>query len=205
MRRAGLRGLLQHSSLLVLTVGFPDDLSDLQLERLLLAKSNTNQVAWLAQNAQKESDLFIDGFWGGALPKAIVLILRNGRLVKVHQHFASEQALQMVDSVLGEGGRIGQSNLVAVEELLCHIPKGANSFVTPVGDVVEGPFQFAPSVLLSFLCEGLGRGFCGLANPLTGEPELVPIHPATWKDCHFMISAVRLRPDQLTRRSPSRS
>jgi hypothetical protein len=81
----------------------------------------------------------------------------------------------------------------------------ADSFVTPVGDVVEALFQFAPAVFFGFLRKGLGRGFCGLANPLTGEPELIPLDFATWEDCHSIISAVRFRLDQLIQGSPSRS
>jgi hypothetical protein len=57
-------------------------LANLQLEHLLFAKPDTEQVARLIQDAKEKTDFFIDALWSGAFIEASVLVLNDSRLVK---------------------------------------------------------------------------------------------------------------------------
>jgi len=43
----------------------------------------------------------------------------------------------MPDRVLGKNSGIGKAQLVAVEQLIRHVPEGANSLLAPIDNVVK--------------------------------------------------------------------
>jgi hypothetical protein len=97
---------LQHPLFVVIAVSLAENLADPQLEHLVLAQTDAEDVARLSQDTQEKSDLFIDGFWSGAFFESVILVSSDGRFAEINQHLASEQALQMVDCVLRESSRI---------------------------------------------------------------------------------------------------
>lgn len=75
MRRSRIARFLQHSLLLVLAIRFADGLAHLQLEHLLFAQARADDVAGFSENAQQETDLFIDGLGRCFLIQTVVLVL----------------------------------------------------------------------------------------------------------------------------------
>jgi hypothetical protein len=184
MRRAGLRGFLQHSLLLPFAVRLADRLARLQLEHLRFAKAEADEIARLSKDAKEKADLFIDALGRGLFTEAVVLILDDYGLIEIHCHLCAQEPLQMVESVIGEAGGTGQAEFVAIVEIIRHIPKRADSFAALIRDVIEALFKLALAALFGFSRKSLRCSFRRLANALTGKPELIPPNVATPKYRH---------------------
>jgi hypothetical protein len=90
----------------------------------------------------------------------------------------------MVDSIIGKHCRVGEAQLIAIKELVCHIAEGAGSLMARVGEVVEALFQFASTLLFRIFCNGLGRAFARLLNTPSRKPELIPSNITTTKETY---------------------
>ena len=184
VRGAGLPGFLQHPLFLRLAVRLADGVANLQLEHLSFAQPHSKDVARLSQDAQQKSDFFVDRLRSGPFIEPIILILDDSRFIKVHQHLASQQPLQMVDCIIGKHCRVGEAQLIAIEELVCHIAEGADSLMARVGEVIEALFQLATTLLFRISCNGFGGALARLLDAPSREPELIPPDIAATKETH---------------------
>src|SRR5208337_3763412 len=89
VRGARLARLFQHSVLFRWRIGFSDCLANLQLEHFPFAKTDTKQVARIAQDAKEKTDLFIDALRSGAFTETRILVLNNGSFIEIDKHFAA--------------------------------------------------------------------------------------------------------------------
>ena len=90
----------------------------------------------------------------------------------------------MVDCIIGKHCRVGESQLIAIEELVCHIAEGADSLSARVCEVIEALFQLAPTLLFRIFCNGLGRAFTRLLNAPSCKPKLIPPDIAATEETH---------------------
>src|SRR6185437_5212935 len=96
----------------------------------------------------------------------------------------SSRFSQMVNGVFGKHGRVREAQLVAVEELVCHVAEGANSFVARIGGVIEALFQLVFAFLFRSPCNGFGRAFARLLDAPSRKPELVPPDITSTEETH---------------------
>lgn len=174
MRRPGLSRRIQHPILFVFGVRFADGFADFQLERLLLAKTRADEVAGLSQNAQRKAYFLVDGLRSSSFFKPVILIFRDDSFVEVHQHLASEQALEVVDCIFREGRRIWKPQLVALVKLGSYFAKSPDSLLSRVREVVEALLQFAAAILLCRLGNRLGRALARLLHAAARKPKFIP-------------------------------
>jgi len=102
VRGTSLTGLLQHPVLFRWRIGFSDCLTNLQLEHLSFAKPDTEQVAWIAQDAKQKTDFLVDALRSRAFTETGILVLNDGSLVEIDKHLAAEKLLQMIDCIFGK-------------------------------------------------------------------------------------------------------
>jgi hypothetical protein len=60
----------------------------------------------------------------------------------------------MSDGVFREGGGLRVAQLVAAQELGRDLRDCPDALLAPVGDIVEGPFEFPPAFLLGVVSDG---------------------------------------------------
>jgi len=145
------REQIQHSLLLFCGVCLADIVPHLELELLLFLQPHPHEVAKITHDAEQEANLFIHSFGRRTFGEAVVLILDEGCLVHVNEHFVPNQALNVADCILREGCGLRKSQLVFLKELVCDLADGADPFASNVGEVVEALLKFTATILSAVL------------------------------------------------------